>query len=246
MLAPRWWWPVRKSSFFEGGDRRAAMRQALIGVFQPRASELTGWRRARAIASGNLQSFSGDEGQFADVIGKREVVRTAFRESIRPRWRALADQHHDAVIGIHVRRGDFKHPERPEDFVHKGALRTPLEWFVEMLRLVRNVADREFAAVVVSDGSAADLHTLLAEPNVRLLEPACPASDLLVLSQTRFILGSGGSSFSSWGSYLGDVPIVTVPGQDLSWFGLHNAVPYVGTAEPHAPDDNFLAIVRAL
>jgi hypothetical protein len=77
--------------------------------------------------------------------------------------------------------------------------------------------------------------------NVRLHRPGCAASDLLVLSQTKVLLGSGGSSFSAWASFFGEIPTVTIPGQSLTWFKLqHKNGSFVGEFDPGHPNSSFL------
>jgi hypothetical protein len=240
MLAPRWWWPLRKGAILAGGISRSAyLRQGLlIGVFRRRPNEIAGVRRTMIEMQGNTRDFSGEEDRFAGLTAQRTLINRAFRESTREPWLKLASEWNDVVIGINVRRGrDFKDAQKPEDFIYQGGLRTPLDWFVEMLRLMRTHSGKSLPAVVVSDGTEHDLARLLAEPNVRMLRPGCPASDLLVLSQCRVMLGSGGSSFSAWASFLGDVPVYTVPGQSLAWFGLQDTA---AVCDPANPSDEFL------
>ena len=75
---------------------------------------------------------------------------------------------------------------------------------------------------VVSDGRDHELAELLNEPNVSRVDRGCAAADLWALSQARVILGSGGSTFTGWGSFLGGAPLALVPGQSLEWLGFHN------------------------
>jgi hypothetical protein len=113
--------------------------------------------------------------------------------------------------------------------------------------LIRKVLGFPANAVVVTDGSEADLAELLSMPNVRMLRPGCAVSDLLVLARTKILIGSGGSSFSAWASFLGHMPTITVPGQSLSWFELtHANGSYVGEFDPTHPSDVFVEQVEKL
>lgn len=249
MLAPHWVWPLRRGALFAGGISRAAyLRQGLlVGVFRARPEEVSGARRLWIEARGGAHEFRGEADQFRGLAPHRAALLHAFRASTRQRWLQLADRWKGAAIGINVRRGrDFHDAQDPADYVLKGGLRTPLAWFVEMLRLARRTVGSDVPAVVVSDGTPRDLALLLREPNVRMLRPGCPASDMLVLSQCRLILGSGGSSFTAWASFLGDVPVFTIPGQSLSWFSLDTTGTFVGTCDPAAPAPEYLQIALTL
>jgi hypothetical protein len=149
-------------------------------------------------------------------------------------------------IGINIRLGnDFKVAQTAADYYTRGFLKTPLDWFVRTLSLIRRNAGRAVEAVVVSDGDAKELAPVLSLGNVRFLRPGCAISDLLVLSNTRVFLGAGGSSFSAWASFLGGMPTVSVPGQSLSWFKIPpEGRAYIGAFDPDAPSADFLAQAR--
>jgi hypothetical protein len=100
-------------------------------------------------------------------------------------------------------------------------------------------------AFVVSDGRDEELADLLGEPHVRRAGIGSAIGDILLLSRARVIIGSGGSSFSAWASFLGERPIVTIPGQSPAWFHLQHANgAYVGDFDPDAPSPAFLEQVR--
>ena len=107
-----------------------------------------------------------------------------------------------------------------QDYFTKGAIRTPLTWFVRSLQHVRDVAGASVPAVVVSDGTEEQLRPILQLPNVRFARPGCAISDLLTLASAKVLIGSGGSSFSAWASFLSGAATVTHAGQSLQWFKL--------------------------
>lgn len=144
-------------------------------------------------------------------------------------------------IALNVRLGgDFPPPPDSEEYELLGPVRTPIWWFVSVLRHLRRVAGGPIPAVCVSNGTAADLELLLREPAVTLATPAA-ASDLMTLSRARVLIASGGSSFSAWGSFLSSAHTVTFPGQDLKWFGLVDTeVRLIRTLDTRKPDTEFL------
>ena len=164
--------------------------------------------------------FEGPGRFFEDFAEHRALLLDALRSEAEPRWLALADRLH-APIGINIRCGnDFRPAESNADYYTKGAIRTPLAWFVETLQHVRTIAGTTIPAVVVSDGTARQLRPVLQLPHVRFARPGCAISDLLTLASTRVLIGSGGSSFSAWASFLSRATTVTHAGQSLEWFRL--------------------------
>lgn len=116
-------------------------------------------------------------------------------------------------IGIHVRRGDFS-VASDAGVLRQGNTnyRIPLEWYVSALEIIRTGLGFQATAMVFSDGSETELQELLNLPKVRLFRGGTAITDLIALAGARAIIASG-STFSSWASFLGQVPCVWYPGQ---------------------------------
>jgi hypothetical protein len=68
-----------------------------------------------------------------------------------------------------------------------------------------------------------------------------------VLSKAKILIASGGSSFSAWASFLGQMPTISHPGQSLSWFKINNRNGYyVGEFNPTSPPQPFLEQIKSL
>jgi hypothetical protein len=211
------------------------------GLFQPAPEEIAGIRKRWLTATLRSipeppQGIPGIGGRlperaivefcqvadyFAPLNAHWRVVKRELNKIVRPRWRQAASLAPLAPIGLHVRRGDFTVPATPDELRTRGAVQTPIEWFVETLLSFRRALGFEAPAFVVSDGKPKELAQLLTLPSVRLIETGSAVGDLLLLSRAKVLIGSGGSTFSAWASYLGQMPTVTVPGQNLQWFKLH-------------------------
>jgi hypothetical protein len=254
MLAPAWV-QLRIGPWLRGGiDRRSYHRQILLmGLFRSSAYVHGAERRrlrgrAVRVAEGEWSAalceprgqrpvviaFEGPGKKFRDYPESSQTLHHALRADTNSRWLELADRL-AAPIAINVRCGnDFSVASSPDDYRQRGALKTPIEWFVETLRFVRALVGRDVPAVLVSDGTHAQVRKLLDEPEVRFARPGCAISDLLVLAQSRVLLGAGGSSFSAWGAFLSGAVTLTHPGQSLEWFGVSGAgKTYVGEFDPH-------------
>jgi hypothetical protein len=127
---------------------------------------------------------------------------------------------HVPAIGINIRLGkDFAAPDRDysNGYDWVGWLQqTPIAWFRETLLAIRTAAGWPVPAMVVSDGTAEQLRPLLELPGMKLLSPSNAIVDLLALSRTRLLLGSGSSSFSAWAAFLGQQTAITAPGHPFS------------------------------
>lgn len=266
MLCPKWT-QLRLGPLLRGGiDRKYYANQILLlGLF--RKENVGGWRRfwieansrhhpepenfndiARVNFDENghneaeVVTFQGEGNHFRDLAGWEEFLLSELRSIARKRWLDLAAEFSDAPIAINVRCGnDFKNAKKQEDYLNKGGIKTPLEWFISSLSTIRSALGYQAKAVVVSDGTEETLRDLLAIDNVHFVRPGCAISDLLILSQAKLLIGSGGSSFSAWASFLGQMPTISYPGQSLGWFQLVNKHGhYVGEFDPAVPADAFM------
>ena len=272
MLSPEWVQP-RIGPLLRGGlDLRAYHRQILLlGLFQRRQQEIYGFRKWQVQRSGRIESepetlatfssedyrqdegtslileFEGAKNMFKDVSGWHELLRQKLQATTRQRWLSLVAAIGTVPIGINVRLGnDFRKASTESDYFTQGAIRTPIPWFVDSLQQIRQAVGFPAQAVVVSDGTEEALRELLAMENVIFLRPGCAISDLLILSNTKILLASGGSSFSAWASFLGQMPTISHPGQSLKWFGLGSPEHIVQAYDPGTPSSNFLAKVQGI
>jgi hypothetical protein len=183
-----------------------------ISEYAPSAAE-NGGRRAL------LREFAGMEGHFRALRGSEHVIRRELIRATRSKWVDLASRSDLPTIGIHVRAGDFAIAQSDSDFRHRGAVRTPLSWFVMVLGALR-AQSPGLTAFVVSDATDRALAPLLSLDGMARVDTGSAIGDLLTLSRARVLLGSGGSSFSAWAAYLGETPVITIDGQSLEWFEL--------------------------
>jgi hypothetical protein len=130
---------------------------------------------------------------------------------------------------MHVRMGDFVDANANTDNPHR---RVPHSWFAQSLKAISRIIGRPARAVIVSDGKEAELRELLELDNVSLVRTGSAIGDLMVLSNSKILLASAGSSFSAWAAFLGQMPSIAHPSQSFDWFNLANNDNYVGGADP--------------
>ena len=206
-------------------------------LFRPTDRYVTGWRKpwalarrrwiseAEALSSGAppgcVVQFRGMEGKFAPIMGDQRLVRDELLRISRARHLAAFSEPDPAPVAIHVRRGDFVRQANYDDMVNIDNSMLPLDWYIEALHAVRAKAGAEVPAFVFSDGRQEELRGLLALPGVRRVDYGSGLGDMLGLSRSRLLIASG-STFSMWGSYLGQLPSIWHPGKLLQHVLIEN------------------------
>ena len=266
MISPIWLRPAVGQLVRGGIDYNSYLRQiVLFGLFQkrrgdvgafsgrlrtlsvPRISEvqLTSECFGRAIAGvGSLKVlFDAPIFDFRALNGADEWLYAELKAITRSRFLKVPERFREVPIGINIRMGnDFSPPPVLEQTGRVGWLqKTPLSWFKETLLVMREELGYAARAVVVSDGTREGLSDILGLENVTHLRPGSAISDLLVLAQTKVLLGSGSSTFSAWAGFLGQMPAVTAPGHPLM---RRSMIPrrgqYIGAFDPRDPERGFL------
>jgi hypothetical protein len=114
---------------------------------------------------------------------------------------------------MHVRLGDFS------GAANEGVIgmneSTSMDWFVDVAVAI---VDSGLSVTVFSDGEDSELAPLLSVPSVSRAPTGTALSEMLDMSGHAFIVGSG-STFTAWGAYLGDKPLLLFPGTNhyLKW-----------------------------
>ena len=142
-------------------------------------------------------------------------------------------------IAMHVRLSDFRAPSPGEDVDNLFNLRTPIDWYVQSLIQVREIAGYDIPVTVFSDGYDHELRELFQLPNV-VRSPDAPALiDMILMSRSKFLIASAKSSFSAWASYLGQCPTVWHPTHSFTHCFSDSATKSVfeGSFDPYKPKE---------
>ncbi|MCX6186517.1 MAG: alpha-1,2-fucosyltransferase [Bacteroidetes bacterium] len=137
---------------------------------------------------------------FEDLYDYRSLIFTNLNKITRNRSLARIEKFRkNEFIGLNIRTG--------KDFIKKGSEKrgyylTEIDWFVKALNISRELYGK-LPALVISDGGEKELEKILKLPDVSLLHSSNAIEDLLVLTKSKVLLGSGNSSFSAWASFLG-------------------------------------------
>jgi hypothetical protein len=221
MIAPFWAGPEARSGRAGGRAARDDYR-----AFFSDAGYVSGWRRSFLLgllrhleetkladrpeeAGPGIVVFRGLQG-VEPLLGRHAEILQELRRVTRAEYRPSGGER-GPFIALHVRRGDFT--EAPEDRLRAGEpnLRQPLAWYVAALREIRRGLSGNLPAVVFSDGVDVELSPLLSEPATRRSEGPGAVTDILEMTRATALVASR-STFSIWGSFLGQVPALYFPG----------------------------------
>jgi len=143
---------------------------------------------------------------FYNLKEQREVVLPLFWSILNEEVKQELKKHTEPVIGVHIRMGDFS----------KDA-RTPEEYFINIIQLIRETIGTNIPVSIFTDGYAHELKSILALPRVKLVEGNSDIIDLLLLSKSKIILVSSGSTFGYWASFLSEAPLILPPSHNLTF-----------------------------
>ena len=139
-----------------------------------------------------VMRISGLGNYFQDLDQK--VAREYFEKIIPSKVFERVGDLSDAVA-VHVRLGDYS-----------ADVRTPLDWFVQIVQNISRVNDR-LRFLVFSDGSDDELTPLLQLPRTSRAFYGSSLADMVAISRCRLVIASD-STFSAWGGYLTARPVL--------------------------------------
>ncbi|TDG37718.1 hypothetical protein EZJ43_01080 [Pedobacter changchengzhani] len=133
---------------------------------------------------------------FEDIKNHSEMVKKHLLSIVTNQ---TINSYHSVVeefVGVHIRMGDYDLDSR-----------ISLDWYLEKMRFIHEKCDRKIKFLVFSDGNADELQKVLSFPCAEMAFFGNAIADILVLSKAKIILASD-STFSAWGAYLGQTPIL--------------------------------------
>jgi len=113
-------------------------------------------------------------------------------------------------IGVHIRMGDFRKLNVGEEF-KGGHVRTPESYFVNIINGIRSVLDFEMNVDVFTDGYRNEFESIFDLKNIKMAEGNNDLVDMFLLSKSKIIVISTGSTFSYWAGFLSNAPMIMHP-----------------------------------
>lgn len=141
----------------------------------------------------------------------RDQVIHLFWNVLNKQVKQNLDQLAAPGIGVHIRMGDFRKLKQGEDFSKVGAVRTPEDYFIDIIKQLRAMHGNGLPVSVFTDGYEHELKELLRLENITLIQGNSDIVDMLLLSRSKVVVTSAGSTFSYWSGFLSNAPIIMHP-----------------------------------
>lgn len=148
---------------------------------------------------------------FKGLVNHRQLVIQLLDGLLQENIKSSLAKLKAPCIGVHIRMGDFRKLQKGEDFSKIGAVRTPEEYFVSMIKKIRELNGSDLPVSVFTDGRRNEFDQLWKLRNIELIEGNRDIIDMLLLSKSKIILTSAGSTFSCWSAFLADAPAILHP-----------------------------------
>lgn len=110
-------------------------------------------------------------------------------------------------IGVHIRMGDFRKLNQGEVF-NGGHVRTPEDYFVNIIAKIRIIAGKNIPVTVFTDGYRNELKKIEALQQITFSDCRKDISEILLLSKSKLIITSAGSTFGAWSAFLSDAIVI--------------------------------------
>lgn len=146
---------------------------------------------------------------FKDLREFRPLIVEQFYQTVSPKYLTLARHQEAPVIGVHVRLSDFRKPVAGEVIGNTCNQRASLDYYIQTVQAIRDINGAELPVTVFTDGRENEIADLLSLPEVRIAAKNPDIVDLLLLSRSRYIVVSPGSTFSYWAAFIADAHVIT-------------------------------------
>lgn len=148
---------------------------------------------------------------FKGIRENYDLVYKAFFKMLNPKIYSQFEKLKPPVIAVHIRMGDFRNLKEGEDFKKVGGVRTPLNYFVNIIHNIRKKVNAELPVTLFSDGNEQELKEILALPHVVKAQNSKDILDLLHISKADIIVTSAGSTFSFWSAFFSKAIVLIHP-----------------------------------
>lgn len=138
----------------------------------------------------------------------RNFIRIKFYSTISSKFIHRANLYAPPVIGVHVRRSDFKKNENSYLIGRQPNTQAPNSYYINIIKKLRKFEHSEVPVTIFTDGRNSDIADLLELPFVQLAPQNSDIVDLILLSRSKYIVITPGSTFSYWAAFISEAFII--------------------------------------
>jgi hypothetical protein len=149
--------------------------------------------------------------RFDGLKENRQLVLQLLWNVITPAIKEKVGRLSPPCIGVHIRMGDFRRLKDGEEFGKTGTVRTPEDYFVNSIHSIRKLHGSDLPVSIFTDGTKNELIKIFTLNNIHLVEGNNDLVDLIVLSRSKVIVTSAGSTFSYWAGFISDAAVIMHP-----------------------------------
>ncbi|MBK8712939.1 MAG: alpha-1,2-fucosyltransferase [Niastella sp.] len=139
-----------------------------------------------------------NEDLFGELRQHRELISGELYGMLTPRMHTQLAGYATPVVGVHIRRGDFK----------LGNQTTPLDYFMNAIKLIRQTRNEEMPVTIFTDADPSEISEILALPGITIAASKPDILDILLLSKSKIMILSKSSTFGYWAAFLSDALVV--------------------------------------
>ncbi len=153
-----------------------------------------------------FSALPSSKSYFEKLKPHRELAIRLFQEALRPWIDEKLKVIPNPQVGVHIRMGDFRKLAANEVY-NGGHVRTPEAYYTDIIaQMLEWNPSLNFS--VFTDGYRHEFEKLFNFTNVRMVEGNRDIIDLLLLSRSKVIIGTYGSTFSYWAGFISDAPFI--------------------------------------
>lgn len=148
------------------------------------------------LGCGKCFYFQTLNGYFSEINQYQPEIKEYFESIINKRKISLVNE--DMLkdcVAVHIRLGDYGSQQR-----------IPLYWYRDIINNILNINPNQ-KIILFSDGSDEELAEIMTLSNVKRVFFGNALADIWAISKCKLLIASD-STFSAWGAFLGNVPIL--------------------------------------
>lgn len=150
---------------------------------------------------------------FGKLMQYRLLVKEIFSLILKDNIKKRIATHPNPLVGVHIRMGDFRQLNATEVF-KGGHVRAPEDYYINIIEGIRQINGNNLAVSIFTDGYLHEFKKINQLPAISFVETGLDIVDLILLSKSKLIVMSPGSTFSAWAAFLSDSPVIKFTDKD--------------------------------